>query len=50
MFGLPLAFAAPAVLAALVGLVGLYFCCASAADSPSSDIPAAAASHRARSG
>jgi hypothetical protein len=25
MFGLPLAFAAPAVLAALVGLVGLYF-------------------------
>ena len=25
MFGLPLAFAAPAVLAALIGLVGLYF-------------------------
>ena len=25
MFGLPLAFAAPAVLAALAGLVGLYF-------------------------
>ncbi len=25
MFGLPLAFAAPAVLAALVGLIGLYF-------------------------
>ena len=25
MFGLPLAFAAPAVLAALVGLVALYF-------------------------
>ena len=50
MFGLPLAFAAPAVLAALVGLVGLYFLLrVTPPSSPSSDIPAAAASHRARS-
>ena len=50
MFGLPLAFAAPAVLAALVGLVGLYFLLrVTPPGSPSTDISAAAASHRARS-
>ena len=50
MFGLPLAFAAPAVLAALIGLVGLYFLLrVTPPSSPSSDIPAAAASHRAQS-
>ena len=50
MFGLPLAFAAPAVLAALVGLVGLYFLLrVTPPSAPSGDIPAAAASPRARS-
>ena len=50
MFGLPLAFAAPAVLAALVGLIGLYFLLrVTPPSSPSSDIPAAASSHRTQS-
>src|ERR1700722_11655193 len=38
MFGLPLAFAAPAVLAALVGLVGLYFLLRVTPPSPSQTI------------
>jgi hypothetical protein len=38
MFGLPLAFAAPAVLAALVGLVGLYFLLRVTPPSPSQAI------------
>ena len=50
MFGLPLAFAAPAVLAALVGLVGALLPAARHAAAAARDaVSAAAAAHRARS-
>ena len=50
MFGLPLAFAAPAVLAALIGLVGLYFLLRVTPPSPRRAIfPPLTASPRARS-